>query len=219
MTQIRVLLAIILILLAVQLVLGLFWHPRSLRQDRELPDMPSPPTLQSSEPSLPTLDAIRLEASDGPFELASQHGKVVVLYFGYSYCPDVCPTSLLGLAGALKLLSEDELLRIQAVFVSVDPQRDTPKLLADYARFFHPALIGATGTPEQVAVASRYFGVRYSLPPVGAGNNYTIDHTSQTYLVGKDGRLARPLPHAATPKSIATAIRTLLAQPSPGVFQ
>jgi protein SCO1/2 len=218
MNQNRVLLAIIFALLALQLVLGLFWHPRSLRQDRELPTMPAPTATQSYEPTSSSA-AVRLESSDGPFELASQRGKVVVLYFGYSYCPDICPTSLLALAGALRLLSSNELRSTQAMFVSVDPRRDTPKLLAAYARFFHPALMGVTGTPEQVAVASRYFGVRYSLPPAGGGNNYAVDHTSQTYLVGKDGRLAQPLPHAATSESIAIAIRALLAQPNSGVHQ
>jgi cytochrome oxidase Cu insertion factor (SCO1/SenC/PrrC family) len=132
----------------------------------------------------------------GPFELTDQNGdrrtdadfrgKLLIVFFGYTTCPDICPTELMQIGLALDKLGKaaDE---VQPLFISVDPERDTPGVLAQYVTMFHPRLIGLTGTPEQVkAVADSYkaYYAKY-LPPDGAV--YLIDHTGFVYLMGRAG--------------------------------
>lgn len=200
----RVLLAIIALLVATILGLALFWHPVPARHERELA---APP---------PGGD-FRIETAKGAVSLQDYRGKVVLLYFGYTFCPDICPTSLLATATALKALTPAELAQVQTIFISVDPKRDTVSQLAEYVRFFHPSIIGATGTAEQIAEIAQRYGVSYTLqPPDGAGN-YVVDHTGLTYLIAPDGRLTGSLPHAAPQDHVLTAIRSLLPVSVQGV--
>lgn len=98
-----------------------------------------------------------LQSADGPVSLSDFRGKVVLIYFGYTSCPDVCPTSLGALSAALKQLSPREMDRVQPIFISVDPERDTPGKMVEYVHYFHPKMIGVTGSIEQVRkVADRY---------------------------------------------------------------
>jgi protein SCO1/2 len=153
----------------------------------------------------------------GPFDLvdhmghrrteATFLGKLVVLYFGYTSCPDVCPTELQAISLALdKLGSAAD--AIQPLFITVDPERDTPVRLAEYVSSFHPRLIGLTGAPADIrktALAYRVFFARH----VGA-RDYAVDHTGFVYLVGRDGRFLKYLPPGSTPDEIADAIRSQL---------
>lgn len=157
----------------------------------------------------------------GDFELATPRGivslqqlrgKVVVLYFGYTWCPDVCPTSLALLGMALHKLAPQELEAIQPVFISVDPERDTLERLAEYTPYFHPALLGATGTPQQIAEVARHYGVAYAREQGGGMTDYTVEHSSLTYLLDRNGKLHEVLPHGTSPDKIVIAIRQLLAQ-------
>jgi cytochrome oxidase Cu insertion factor (SCO1/SenC/PrrC family) len=155
----------------------------------------------------------------GPFELTDQtghrrtdadyRGKLVVLYFGYTYCPDVCPTELQSISLALdKLGGAAE--AVQPLFITVDPERDTPARLADFVSSFHPRLIGLTGPLADIrktAIAYRTFFVKNSATTPG---DYSVDHTGFIYLVGKDGRYLGFLPPGATPDAIADAIRARL---------
>jgi cytochrome oxidase Cu insertion factor (SCO1/SenC/PrrC family) len=155
----------------------------------------------------------------GPFELTDQtgrrrtdadfHGKLVVLYFGYTYCPDVCPTELQSISLALdKLGAAAE--TVQPVFISVDPERDTPARLAEFVASFHPGLIGLTGSLAEIrktAIAYRTFFAKNSATVPG---EYSVDHTGFIYLVGKDGHYLGFLPPGASPDEIADAIRTRL---------
>ena len=155
----------------------------------------------------------------GPFELTDQtghrrtdtdfRGKLVVLYFGYTYCPDVCPTELQSISLALdKLGAMAE--SVQPLFVTVDPERDTPARLADFVSSFHPRLIGLTGSLADIrktAIAYRTFFVKNSASKPG---DYSVDHTGFIYLVGKDGRYLGFLPPGSTPDAIADAIRARL---------
>jgi len=132
----------------------------------------------------------------GPFELidhtgkkrtdAEFRGKLLLVYFGYTYCPDVCPTDLMQISLAVDKLDKVG-IDVQPLFMSVDPERDTTTVLAQYVSLFHPHLIGLTGTPAQIrAVADSYkaYYARYSPPEGGA---YLIDHTGFIYLMGRSG--------------------------------
>ena len=155
----------------------------------------------------------------GPFELTDQtghrrtdadfRGKLVVLYFGYTYCPDVCPTELQSISLALdKLGAAAE--AVQPLFITVDPERDTPARLADFVSSFYPRLIGLTGSLADIrktAIAYRTFFVKNSTSTPG---DYSVDHTGFIYLVGKDGRYLGFLPPGLAPDAIADAIRTRL---------
>jgi protein SCO1/2 len=151
-----------------------------------------------------------LESASGPFSLKAQRGKVVLLYFGYTHCPDVCPTTLTVIAQAFKALKKDELARVEAVFVSVDPRRDTPKKLAAYTKFFSPAIIGVTGTPDQITHVTKQYGAFYREVKNASGSGYLINHTANIYVIAPDGTLNTILPDATPPEKIEKSIRSLL---------
>ncbi len=155
----------------------------------------------------------------GPFELTDQtghrrtdadfRGKLVVLYFGYTYCPDVCPTELQSISLALEKLGAAA-EAVQPLFITVDPERDTPARLAEFVSSFHPRLIGLTGSVADIrktAIEYRTFFVKNGAT---ASGEYSVDHTGFIYLVGKDGRYLGFLPPGVAPDEIADAIRTRL---------
>jgi cytochrome oxidase Cu insertion factor (SCO1/SenC/PrrC family) len=132
-----------------------------------------------------------------------------LVYFGYSFCPDVCPTELGTMAAALDALGAAS-ERVVPLFISVDPQRDTPELLADYVSRFHPRMQGLTGTPEQVAEIARRYRVYYARAQRPDMTDYLMDHSSFIYLVGPDGRVRTLFRPEMRPEDIATAIGTQL---------
>ena len=151
-----------------------------------------------------------LQSADGPVALADLRGKVVLIYFGYASCPDVCPTSLALTAQGLALLGPEELKRVQVLFISVDPARDTPQKLKEYAAHFHPGITGVTGTPEAVADVARRYGAAFRLQKVESAAGYVVDHSSFTSVVAPDGKLVEQLPHGALPAEITTVVRRTL---------
>ncbi len=185
--------------------LAFFWQPDALNP--ELPDQFH--NLRQPAGPLPAGD-FTVTTPDGIFSLKDYRGKVVLVYFGYTFCPDVCPTSLAALGQAFAALSAEELARVKGVFVSVDPERDTLEILRVYAPFFHPNIVGATGTPEQLADIARRYGVSYMKQKPINGRPYTVDHSSFTYLIGPDGKLAVTLPHGSSPEDLVAAIRLQL---------
>ena len=158
----------------------------------------------------------------GPFELTNQKGEVVtdktfrggymLLFFGYTYCPDVCPTTLSDIATALDLLGEEKAAKVTPVMISVDPARDTPEHLAEYVTFFHPRTVGLTGTEEQIKAVARAYRVYYKInKPTGDDPlDYTVDHTSIVYVVGPDGQLVTHFSHGTTPEAMAERLGQLL---------
>ena len=197
----RILLAVAVLLAALVLGLAFFWHP-------ELPERPLPMA------AAPAGGDFTLQSAGGPVALQDFRGKLVLVYFGYTYCPDICPTALAATAEGLKLLTPEELARVAVVFISVDPERDTPARLKEYAEFFHPAIIGVTGTPEELAAIARRYGVFYARQSVEtAGGGYVVDHTSDTYVVGADGKLDGKIAHATPPEQVAAEIRKRLTKP------
>lgn len=151
-----------------------------------------------------------LDGPQGPVALADLRGKLVLLQFGYTYCPDICPTALSLLAQALDGLTPDELAKVQALFISVDPERDTVARLAEYTTFFHPKIIGLTGPTARLAeIAKRYGAVFTRQENVSAGS-YVIDHTALTYLIDPQNRLVASLPHAMPSEQLTAEIRKRL---------
>jgi len=152
-----------------------------------------------------------LQSATGPVALADYRGKVVVLYFGYAFCPDVCPTSLGILSLALNELSAEELDSVQPLFISVDPERDTPERLKTYAEAFHPSIIGITGSTLDIAEVAQQYGVLYAkveMPDSALG--YSVDHSSMYYVINRDGTLNQKISHGTDPKKVAAVLRQVL---------
>jgi protein SCO1/2 len=120
-------------------------------------------------------------------------GKYMLVYFGYTFCPDVCPTTLNEVADALDHLGT-KTDRLQPIFITIDPKRDTPAVVKQYAAAFSPRLLGLTGTPEQIAQVAQAYRVYYAEHRTGPGpNDYSMDHSSVLYLMGPDGRFVAPI--------------------------
>jgi protein SCO1 len=153
----------------------------------------------------------------GPFTLTDGDGRTVtdqtyrgkwlLVYFGYTYCPDACPTGLNNIAGALKLMGGDA-DRIQPLFITVDPARDTAAAMKAYVAAFDPRIAGLTGTPDQIAAVARAYRAIYQR--VGEGEDYTMDHSVAIYVMDPEGKYSTVLRHSLAPKEIAAALEELL---------
>lgn len=180
-------------------------------------------TLTGNAPAPPSAGVLTLPdgvSLGGAFRLTDHTGRAVteadfsrgfsLVYFGFTYCPDVCPTELGGMATALDLLG-DAAQRVTPILISVDPGRDTPAQLADYVSRFHPALVGLTGTDAEVAEIARRFRVFYARVHPPDSTDYLMDHSSFVYLVGPDFRARAIFRPNTDPEVMATAIRARLA--------
>ena len=143
--------------------------------------------------------------------LADYRGKLVLLYFGFVQCPDVCPTALTRAVGTKRLLGPDG-DQLQVIFVTVDPERDTPELLREYMAAFHPSFLALTGSAEATQKTADEFRVHYKKVPTGS--SYTMDHTALSYLIDRQGRIRVVLRHEQTVSDYTADVRTLLAQPA-----
>jgi protein SCO1/2 len=141
-------------------------------------------------------------------KLADFRGKVTVLFFGYIHCPDVCPTTLADLAQVMRLLGKDA-ERVQVLFVTVDPERDKPELLAQYVPAFHPSFLALHGDAQATARTAEAFGVTYEKQPTSSG--YNMDHSAGTFLIDPQGRVRLLAPYAQRAEWLAEDIRLLLA--------
>jgi protein SCO1/2 len=141
--------------------------------------------------------------------LQDWRGKVVVLFFGFTHCPDVCPTSLVELAEVMKLLGS-RAERVQVLFITVDPERDTPELLAKYVPAFDSRFIGLWGDPATISAVARDFKVFYQKGPVSASGSYSVDHTAGSYVFDSQGRIRLFARHGKGPLALAEDIGTLL---------
>lgn len=139
--------------------------------------------------------------------LADFRGKVVLVFFGFTQCPDVCPTALARASEVKQLLGADG-ERLQVLFISVDPERDTPEVLRAYTAAFDPTFLALYGDPARLAETAQQFQVVYQKVPTGA--SYTMDHTSVTYAYDPQGRLRLKLPHGASAIEYAADVRKLL---------
>ena len=153
-----------------------------------------------------------LQSNKGPVSLSDLKGKVVALYFGYASCPDVCPTSLGQLAGALRQLTDEKQKQIQAIFISVDPGRDTPEILATYANAFYPGMLGLTGNKDTIDdITWRYRSLYKIIPMEDSAMGYSVDHTSIIYIIGRDGIIRSLAQHGTTMPELVEKLETALA--------
>lgn len=190
----RLLVVVNLLLLLAIFFVALYWQPEP---------GPSP----GSTAAAPQGGDFSLMGTQGPLSLRDFRGKLVLLYFGYTYCPDICPTSLVVWANALNALAPHERAQVQPIFVSVDPERDSLARLAEYTAFFHPTILGATGTLDQLREVSRRYGAVFARQENISAGGYVVDHTAATYLIAPDGRLVESLAHATPPEQLVSAIR------------
>lgn len=145
-----------------------------------------------------------------PRQLADFKGKVIVVFFGYTQCPDVCPTTLLEMREVRKRLG-DEGSQVQVLFVTLDPERDSAQLLSDYVTAFDPSFIGLRGDADATAVAAREFKVFYAKQPGSTPDTYGMDHTTGSYVFDPQGRLRLLVRHGEPADSVASDLRKLLA--------
>lgn len=142
--------------------------------------------------------------------LADFKGKVVAVFFGYTHCPDVCPTTLADFAAALEQLGP-QAERVQVIFVTVDPQRDTPELLKQFVPAFNPGFLGMYTDAESLRRLAREYKVVYQKAAVKAADDYLIDHSAGTYLYDPQGRLRLLMPYGSSSDMIAHDLKALLA--------
>ena len=154
--------------------------------------------------------SLALAGHDGkPRTLADFRGKAVVLTFGFTHCPDVCPTTLAELAGAMKQLGP-EAARVQVLFVTVDPERDTREVLAKYVPAFDPRFLGLYGDLEATRQVAKEFKIFFEKQPTGA--TYTVNHSAQVYVLDAQGRLRLFVRHERIGADLADDVRTLLKE-------
>jgi protein SCO1/2 len=157
----------------------------------------------------------------GPFTLQNGNGqqvtdrdfrgKYMLVFFGYTFCPDVCPTTLSEVADAMDKLGA-KADRLQPIFVSVDPKRDTPEVMKKYVAAFSPRLVGLTGSPEQIAAVAKEYRVYYAEHRTGPGpNDYSMDHSSVLYLMGPDGKFIAPIRPDETSTEMAADLNRLMS--------
>jgi protein SCO1/2 len=132
-------------------------------------------------------------------------GRYMLIYFGYSFCPDVCPTTLGVMSQALDKVG-NKASRVVPVFITIDPERDTPKVLVDYMKAFGPHFVGLTGTPAQIQEVEKKYRV-YAVKKPLPGGNYGMDHSSVIYLMGPDGKLVSFYDEAISPDDLAKELR------------
>lgn len=135
----------------------------------------------------------------------------MLIYFGYTFCPDFCPMSLSTMTRALDLLPADQAERVVPILITIDPERDTVAQLAEYAPLFHPRLVALTGSPEAVKDAARAYRVYFSKAGDDSGNDYLMDHSTFIYLMGPDGAYVRHFGHNVSAEEVAQALETALA--------
>jgi protein SCO1/2 len=169
-----------------------------------------PPQIHGSiiDPPKPMPD-FTLQSARGPVSLSDFRGKIVVLYFGYTSCPDVCPTTLASLRQALTDLG-DRADQVQVIMVSVDWKRDTPASLASYLGAFRPDYLGLTGDEAQINAVTKAFGIYYKLNEPDASGYYSVEHTATLLVLDRQGQLVLTWPYGQAPDEIASDLGVLV---------
>jgi protein SCO1/2 len=152
-----------------------------------------------------------LIAAEGPLSLQDLRGKVVLLFFGFTACPSVCPVSLVTISRAFAKLSPDELAQVTALFISLDPERDTPEMLKQYTGYFHSNIIGLTERPEHIAQIAEKYGVKHEKKELlDSALGYVISHSADIYVVDPQGKLCASFPHDTDLEPLLVQIKRLL---------
>jgi len=154
-----------------------------------------------------------LDSPEGSLSLKDLRGSVVLLFFGFTSCPDVCPISLSTISHSFSYLTDDELKLSKSLFISLDPERDTLEKLKKYTGYFHPNIIGVTGTMQQLVTVAEIYGVNFEKkdsPDSALG--YVIYHSSKIFVIGPQGALRKTIPHNTDSKLLSQQIRSLLGK-------
>ena len=152
-----------------------------------------------------------MDGPNGPLSLSDLRGKVVLIFFGYTSCPDVCPISLARINAAFSAMNEEERDRVRALFITLDPERDTPDRLAKYTSYFHPNIIGLRDDLKKTEAVTRQYGVSFSKNPMpDSALGYSISHPTDIFLLDTSGTLVGSVPHDSSAKSLLAQIRDLL---------
>ena len=173
------------------------------------PEMPSPYHAKDVSWQHAHADFQLADFKGKPRSLLDFRGKVVVLFFGYTHCPEICPTTLADLAQVMHLLGKD-VERVQVLFVTLDPERDSPELLEKFVPSFDPSFLGLYGDEQATKQAANAFGVNY-VKQVDKHGGYTLDHTAGMYLLGTRGKPLLLAPYGQSAEQLAQDIRLLLA--------
>ena len=145
-----------------------------------------------------------------PFELKQIRGKIVLLFFGYTYCPNLCPKEMSKVAAAIKSLGSRQHL-VQGLFVSIDPQRDTPEKLKTYINYFSSEFIGLTGTTEQIEAVAKQYDVNYKINKTSDSDRYyEIDHTTDLYIIDQAGKLIRRVHYGLSSRQVSVMLKEIL---------
>jgi protein SCO1/2 len=170
-------------------------------------------TGRGGAPNLPQVASI-----GGPFSLTDQNGRTVtdqdfkgrpfLVFFGFTHCPDICPTTMFEISEIIRKLGPDG-DRVRALFITVDPERDTPAALKDYVSSFDPRIVAVTGDDAAIAAVAKAYRAYYKRTPLAEGG-YTMDHTAIIYLMGKDGRFVTPFSLKRTTDAAAAELRKYL---------
>jgi protein SCO1/2 len=166
--------------------------------------------------SLPVLADIgtdfELTASGGTrISLKDYRGKIVIVFFGYTSCPDVCPTGLSTLKQVINKLGKDS-EQLQVLLITVDPERDSAERLREYVTYFHPDFVGLTGTQNEIARVAKKYLTEFRKEPPSPGGSYQVNHSAFFYLLDRQGRVRVLHDPTSTPAQIATDVRSLLAE-------
>lgn len=152
-----------------------------------------------------------LMSADGPVSLSDFRGKGVVIYIGYTYCPDVCPMALAVLGQALRNMPEEQSAQIQGIFISVDPERDSLEHLANYSSFFSPQIIGVTGEKSEIDQVVQQYGAFYRRVEMrDSAMEYAVDHSSRLYLINPEGNLEALVSHNTHPDQLMNNLKQLI---------
>jgi len=164
----------------------------------------------ASQMNYPDGGDFTLTDGDKKISLSDYDDKLRLIFFGYTSCPDICPTSLAFISSSLKALTPEEQAKVQVFFVSVDPERDTPQKLRDYTKYFHSNIIGLTGTKEEIDQVVKKYGTSYRKVESDSAMGYLVDHAASVYVVGQNGKVVDMLPHGLPVESITKTIRNLI---------
>ena len=167
--------------------------------------------IKGEESAAVQVESFTLDSPEGALSLKDLRGNVVLIFFGFTSCPDVCPISLATISHAFSYLTDDELKRSRTLFISLDPERDTMERLKKYTGYFHPNIIGVTGTMEELVRVADIYGVKFEkkeTPDSALG--YLIYHSAKIFIIGTQGELRKTFPHNIDAKLLVQQIRSLL---------
>ena len=163
------------------------------------------------EPAYPDFNIdFTLQGADGPYGLKDMQGKVGLMLFGYTHCPDVCPATLVNFGKALEMLDESDRQKVRAIFVSLDSKRDTVEIIDKYAKYFHPQIIGLGGSQEEVDAVAKAFYVCFQNEKPNDKGNYAMKHSTTLFIVRPDGQMGEMISHTTPPEDIVKILERWL---------